>query len=97
MMVLSDPTPHCAYKHMDTTPILRRKCSHSKLPRSLFGISIFVFSTGLEREPIYFPGDEDSVSQEFMPTRTVLPRCYSHKLGGTGCKSKGWRLSSFQR
>lgn len=35
-MALSDPTPHCAYKHMDTTPKLRRKCSHSKLPRSLF-------------------------------------------------------------
>lgn len=67
---------------------------------SLVG-SIFGFSTGLEWEPIYFPGDEDSVSQEFMPMRTVLPRCHrtscaqSHKLGDTGCKSKSWRLSSF--
>lgn len=40
----------------------------------------------LEWEPIYFPGDEDSVSQEFVPTSTALPRCYrtshaqSHKL-----------------
>lgn len=68
-----------AYKHIDTKFIFRIQSSYAKFYRtSLWLVQYFnslqVWSGNKSQ---YFPGDEYSVSQEFVPIqRTVLSGCY---------------------